>query len=130
GIVGKYTDWADTYKSLNEALIHGGVANDVGVNMIYIDSEEIDKGTNLDLLRSVDAVLVPGGFGERGIEGKIKAIEYARKEKVPYFGIWLGMQLAVIEFARNVAGIKGASSAEFTPEGKSNVIDLMESQKG
>jgi len=129
GIVGKYTDWRDSYKSLSEALIHGGVANDVRVNMIYIDSEEIENG-NKDLLRTVDGVLVPGGFGERGIEGKINAIEFARTENVPYFGICLGMQLAVIEYARNVCGLKDANSAEFKPEGKTNVIDIMESQKG
>jgi CTP synthase len=128
GIVGKYVDWKDSYKSLAEALTHGGVANDVRVNAVYIDSEEIEKG-NLDALRSVDGVLVPGGFGDRGVEGKIKAIEYARTEGVPFFGICLGLQVAVIEFARHVAGIKDASSAEFTPKGKSNVIDIMESQK-
>jgi CTP synthase len=129
GIVGKYTDWKDSYKSLSEALIHGGIANDARVNMQYIDSEELEKGKNLDLLKSVDGILVPGGFGERGIEGKIQAIEYARTEKIPYFGICLGMQLAVIEYARHVCGIKEASSAEFKPEGSFNVIDLMESQK-
>lgn len=129
GIVGKYTDWRDSYKSLSEALIHGGVASDVRVNMVYIDSEEIEKG-NLELLKSVNGILVPGGFGERGIEGKIKAAEYARTEGVPYFGICLGMQLAVVEFARNVAGIKTANSAEFAPEGTHNVIDIMENQKG
>jgi CTP synthase len=128
GIVGKYTDWRDSYKSLSEALIHGGVANDVKVEVVYIDSEEVEKG-DFTTLKSVDGVLVPGGFGERGVEGKIKAIEYARTEGVPYFGICLGMQLAVIEYARNVCGIKEASSAEFKPEGKFNVIDLMESQK-
>ncbi|MCM2276474.1 MAG: CTP synthase [Oligoflexia bacterium] len=129
GIVGKYTDWRDSYKSLSEALIHGGVANDVRVNMVYIDSEELEQGGNQELLRSVDGVLVPGGFGERGIEGKIKAIEFARTENVPYFGICLGMQLAVIEYARNACGLKEANSAEFKPEGRENVIDLMESQK-
>jgi len=129
GIVGKYNDWRDSYKSLSEALIHGGVSNDVKVETVYIDAEEIEKG-HLDLLRTVDGVLVPGGFGERGIEGKIKAIEYARKEGVPFFGICLGMQLAVIEYARNVCGMKEANSAEFKPEGKMNVVDLMESQKG
>ncbi|MGK5082483.1 CTP synthase [Bdellovibrionota bacterium FG-1] len=129
GVVGKYTDWRESYKSLNEALIHGGAANEVKVNMLYIDSEELENGKNLDLLRSVDGILVPGGFGDRGVEGKIRAIEYARKENVPYFGICLGMQLAVIEFARHVAGIKNASSAEFTPGGVANVVDLMESQK-
>ncbi|MGZ3699044.1 MAG: CTP synthase [Bdellovibrionota bacterium] len=130
GIVGKYTDWRDSYKSLSEALVHGGVANDVKVTMLYIDSEEIEEGKNLELLKSVDGVLVPGGFGERGVEGKIKAIEYARTEQVPFFGICLGLQLAVIEFARHVCGMKQASSAEFKPEGRENVIDLMESQKG
>jgi CTP synthase len=130
GIVGKYTDWRDSYKSLSEALIHGGVANNVRVNMLYIDSEEIEKGVNLELLRSVDGVLVPGGFGERGIEGKIKAIEFTRKDGVPFFGICLGMQLAVVEYARNVCGFKDANSAEFRPDGSESVIDIMESQKG
>jgi CTP synthase len=129
GIVGKYVDWRDSYKSLSEALVHGGVANDVKVNMVYIDSEEIEKTGNLEPLRQVDAVLVPGGFGERGIEGKIRAVEFARTENVPYFGICLGMQLAVIEFARNVCGLKEANSAEFKPDGREKVIDLMESQK-
>lgn len=130
GIVGKYTDWRDSYKSLSEALVHGGVANDARVNMIYIDAEELEKSNNFELLKSVDGVLVPGGFGERGIEGKIKAIEYARTQNVPYFGICLGMQLMVIEYARNVCGIKNANSAEFAVKGATNVIDLMDSQKG
>ncbi len=129
GIVGKYTDWRDSYKSLSEALVHGGVSNDVRVNMLYIDSEDMESGKNLSLFQSVDGVLVPGGFGERGVEGKIRAIEMARTQGVPYFGICLGMQLAVIEFARNVCQISQASSAEFKPEGQENVIDLMESQK-
>ncbi|MBL7715069.1 MAG: CTP synthase [Bdellovibrionales bacterium] len=134
GIVGKYTDWRDSYKSLSEALVHGGVANDARVNMVYIDSEAIEKGgeegkKNFELLKTVDGVLVPGGFGERGVEGKIQAIEYARKNQVPYFGICLGMQLAVIEYARNVCGIKNANSAEFKPGNPDNVIDLMENQK-
>ncbi|MBU6280691.1 CTP synthase, partial [bacterium] len=125
GIVGKYTDWRDSYKSLGESLVHGGVANDVKVNMLYIDSEELEKGNGRELLDTVDGVLVPGGFGERGIEGKILAVEYARTQKIPYFGICLGMQLAVIEFARNMAGLKQANSAEFKPEGTQNVIALM-----
>ncbi len=129
GIVGKYTDLHESYKSLSEALIHGGVANDAKVELVYIEAEEIEKG-NLEALKSIDGILVPGGFGERGTEGKIRAIEYARTEGVPFFGICLGMQLATIEFARNVVGIKDANSAEFRPDGKSNVIDLMESQKG
>jgi CTP synthase len=102
----------------------------VKVTMLYVDSEEIEEGKNPALLKSVDAILVPGGFGERGVEGKIKAVEYARTEGVPYFGICLGMQLAVIEYARNVAGLGSANSAEFKPDGKENVIDMMESQKG
>jgi CTP synthase len=129
GIVGKYTDWRDSYKSLGEALVHGGVANDVRVNMLYIDSEELEQGRGRELLDTVDGILVPGGFGERGIEGKILAVEYARTKKVPYFGICLGMQLAVIEYARHVAGLKHANSEEFKPEGSENVIALMESQK-
>jgi len=129
GVVGKYTDWRDSYKSLSEALVHGGVANDVRVNVVYIDSEELEKSGNLVLLAEVDAILVPGGFGERGIEGKISAIEYARTNKIPFFGICLGMQLAVVEYARHVCGLKSANSAEFKPEGKENVIDLMQSQK-
>ena len=128
GIVGKYTDWQESYKSLSEALIHAGVANDVKVKMIYVDSEELEQG-NQEQLKSVDGILVPGGFGERGVEGKIKAVEFARTESVPYFGICLGMQLAVIEFARNVVGLKSANSAEFKSDGKENVIDIMDSQK-
>ena len=129
GIVGKYTDWRDSYKSLSEALVHGGVANHARVNMVYIDSEDIEKGKISDLLESIHGILVPGGFGERGVEGKIKAIEFARTSKVPYFGICLGMQLAVIEYARHVCGLKSASSSEFLPQGKENVIDILESQK-
>ena len=128
GIVGKYTDWRDSYKSLSEALVHGGVSNDAKVEMVYIDSEDIENGKT-DLLKSVDGVLVPGGFGERGIEGKIKAIEFARTENVPFFGICLGMQLVVVEYARNVVGFKNANSAEFKPGSDQNVIDIMESQK-
>lgn len=130
GIVGKYIDWRDSYKSLSEALVHGGVPNEVKVSMVYIDSEDIETGKNLELLRSVDGILVPGGFGERGIEGKIKAIEFARTQRIPFFGICLGMQLAVVEFARNVAGLKQANSSEFKPNGTESVIDIMESQKG
>lgn len=129
GIVGKYMDWHDSYKSLSEALIHGGVANDVKVNMAYLDSEEIEKGSNLNLLRAVDGILVPGGFGERGVEGKIQAIQFARTHQIPFFGICLGMQLAVIEFARSQCGLKQATSAEFKPENSENVIDILESQK-
>ena len=128
GIVGKYTDWHDSYKSLSEALIHGGVANDARVKMVYIDAEEIEKG-NLEPLKAVDAILVPGGFGVRGTEGMIQAIEFARTENVPFFGICFGLQLAVIEFARHVCEMKDASSSEFSPEGGCNVVDIMEDQK-
>ena len=129
GIVGKYTDWADTYKSISESLVHGGVANRAKVIPIYIDSEKLENG-DLTELSTVSGILVPGGFGERGIEGKIKAIEYARTKKIPFFGICLGMQLATIEFARHVGGLDHANSAEFKPENDQNVIDLMDSQKG
>jgi CTP synthase len=129
GIVGKYTDWRDTYKSISESLVHGGVANNSKVVPIYIDSELLEKG-DLSAITGVNGILVPGGFGERGIEGKIKAIEFARTENIPFFGICLGMQLATVEFARNVCGLKHANSAEFKPENDQNVIDLMDSQKG
>lgn len=128
GIVGKYTDWRDTYKSISESLVHGGVANNTKVIPIYIDSEKLENG-DLTAISQVSGILVPGGFGERGIEGKIKAIQYARTENIPFFGICLGMQLATIEFARHVAGIENANSAEFKPENNQNVIDLMDSQK-
>jgi CTP synthase len=129
GIVGKYTDWRDTYKSISESLVHGGVANNSKVVPIYIDSEILEGG-DLSALSGVSGILVPGGFGERGIEGKIKAIEYARNENIPFFGICLGMQLATIEFARHVCKLDHANSAEFKPENDQNVIDLMDSQKG
>ncbi len=129
GIVGKYTDWRDTYKSISESLVHGGVANQTRVVPVYIDSEKVEAG-DLSEIEKVSGLLVPGGFGERGIEGKIRAIEYARTENVPFFGICLGMQLAVIEFARHVAGLDHANSAEFKPGNDQNVIDLMEAQKG
>jgi CTP synthase len=129
GIVGKYTDWADTYKSISESLVHGGVANHSKVVPVYIDSEKLENG-DLTELATVSGILVPGGFGERGIEGKIKAIEYARTQEVPFFGICLGMQLATIEFARHVCGLERANSAEFKPGSDQNVIDLMDSQKG
>jgi len=128
GMVGKYTDLQESYKSLSESLVHGGVAHQVKVTTKYIDAEKIESG-ELDELKSVDGILVPGGFGQRGIEGKITAIQFARENKIPFFGICLGMQLAVIEYARNVCGLKNASSKEFSPEGTENVIDLMDSQK-
>ncbi len=125
GIIGKYVDLKEAYKSLHEALIHGGVANEVKVNLRYVNSEEITSGNVKEKLAGLDGVLVPGGFGNRGVEGKITAIQYARENKVPFFGICLGMQCAVIEYARNVMGLKGANSEEFAPEGDDNVIYLM-----
>ncbi len=126
GIVGKYTELIESYKSLDEALRHGAIHNQVKLDMEYIDAEDIEKG-NLEQLKAVDGILVPGGFGERGTEGKIKAIQYAREEKVPFFGICLGMQLAIIEYARNIAGIKDATSMEFSTKG-SFVVHFMEGQ--
>ncbi len=102
----------DSYKSLNEALVHGGIANDCKVNIRYVDSEDIEKGITSDLF-NVDGILVPGGFGDRGIEGKINAIEHAREKKIPFFGLCLGMQLAVVEIGRHLAGCKDANSCEF-----------------
>ena len=112
-IVGKYTGLLDAYKSLSEALDHGGIANNVKVNMNWIDSEIFERGDTLHHLEGVHGILVPGGFGERGVEGKIAAATFAREHRVPYFGICLGMQMAVVEAARNLAGIKGAGSTEF-----------------
>lgn len=126
GIVGKYMDLIESYKSLDEALRHGAIANQVELKMEYIDAEDIESG-NRDQLESVDGILVPGGFGERGTEGKIEAIRFARENNVPYFGICLGMQLAMIEFARNVAKIKNATSMEFD-KGGDFVVHYMEGQ--
>jgi CTP synthase len=117
GIVGKYTDLIESYKSLDEALRHAAIENQVKLNRIYIDAEDLEKGVKTDLLEKVDGILVPGGFGSRGTEGKIKAIQFAREKKIPFFGICLGLQLAVIEFARHVVGIKNATSMEFTDTG-------------
>lgn len=114
GIVGKYTKYGDSYKSLIEALIHGGIANDLKVEICFYDSEDFEKGKKpISILKEVNGILVPGGFGERGKEGKIKAVKFARENKIPFFGICLGLQLAIIEFARNVAGLSGADSTEF-----------------
>lgn len=114
GIVGKYTKYGDSYKSLIEALRHGGIKNNLKVEILWFDSEEFEKGKiSLNALKEVDGILVPGGFGERGKEGKIKAIKFAREKKIPFFGICLGLQVAIIEFARNVSGLSGADSTEF-----------------
>ena len=114
-VVGKYTGLLDAYKSLSEALAHGGIANNVKVKLNWIDSEIFEGENTMHELEGVHGILVPGGFGERGVEGKIAAAKFAREHKVPYFGICLGMQMAVVESARNVAGIKGAGSTEFGP---------------
>ena len=123
-MVGKYMDLLDAYKSLIEAMIHAGIQTRTRVNFRYIDSEDIEK-RGLDLLDGVDAILVPGGFGERGMEGKIAAVCHARENKIPYLGICLGMQAAVIEFARHVAGLDGATSSEFEPTAEHPVIALI-----
>ncbi len=122
GIVGKYVGYEDSYKSLNEALIHGGVANDLRVNIRWIEAEEMENGRLEDSLAEVDGILVPGGFGIRGVAGMVAAIRYARERMVPFFGICLGMQTATIEFARNVAEIGDADSTEFDPETPNRVI--------
>jgi CTP synthase len=122
GVVGKYVDYGDSYKSLNEALVHGGIANDVKVKLTYIDAETLEGENYPEDLFRADAILVPGGFGKRGTEGMMRAIRYAREKKVPFFGICLGLQCAVIEFARNVCGLEGANSTEFDEEPKHKVI--------
>ena len=127
-VVGKYVDLQDSYKSLTEALVHGGISNDMGVNIHCIDSETLEGDTDISSMEKYDGILVPGGFGERGIEGKIKAIEYARVNKVPFFGICLGMHCAVIEFARSVVNLSKANSSEFAPNSLDPVIDLLNDQ--
>ena len=124
GMVGKYTGLTDSYKSLAEALIHAGIQTRTTIDIHYVDSEDVEQG-GVDRLRGMDAILVPGGFGNRGIEGKISTANYARENHVPYLGICLGMQVAVIEFARYVAGLKGADSTEFAPETPFPVIGLI-----
>ncbi|MBI5287300.1 MAG: CTP synthase [Deltaproteobacteria bacterium] len=130
GIVGKYVHLQDSYKSLHEALIHGGIANDCKVHLFYVDSEEIEKKGAHPLLKDMDGVLVPGGFGSRGIEGKIAAIRYAREKKIPFFGICLGMQVLVIEIARDLCNLKGANSSEFEADTPYPVVDMMLEQRG
>lgn len=128
-VAGKYVDLQDSYKSLNEALIHGGIENGCKLNLVHIDSEDIEKDGAKKYLEKVDGLLVPGGFGNRGVEGKIQAIQYVRENKIPFFGICLGMQMAVVETARNLAGLEGADSQEFKEEAKDLVIHIMEHQK-
>jgi len=129
-VVGKYVKLTESYKSLNEALAHGGIANDVKVNRIYIESDKLTSDADLAaIFAGIDGILIPGGFGERGVEGKIVAAGYARQKKIPFFGICLGMQLAVAEFARSVCGLTGANSTEFDPETPYPVIDFLPEQR-
>ena len=129
-VVGKYTDFVDSYKSVQEALIHGGIANDVGVDIDWVSSDSFSDGsTARTILAAHDGVLVPGGFGVRGVEGMVEAIRAAREDGMPFFGICLGMQTAIIEFARNVCGLDDSHSSEFAPECDNAVIALMESQQ-
>jgi CTP synthase len=129
-VVGKYTEYADSYKSVLEALIHGGIANDVGVEVNWISSEAFtNQETAITLLAGYDGLLVPGGFGVRGVEGMVEAIRAARETGLPFFGICLGMQTAIIEFARNVCHLEDSHSSEFAPECDNAVISLMESQQ-
>lgn len=129
GLVGKYVELKDSYKSINEALLHAGAANHCKVNISWIHSEELQAGNIAEKLKDLDGVLVAPGFGQRGWEGKLEAIRYARENHIPFFGICLGMQSAVIEFGRNVLGLQGANSTEMDPETKYPVIDLMNEQK-
>lgn len=127
-MVGKYVDLTESYKSLTEALVHGGLSNTRRVEVEYVNAEEIATRGAEELLEGFDGILVPGGFGHRGTEGKIAAVRFAREQKIPFFGICLGMQMAVVEYARNVAGIKNAQSGEFHAEAEHRVIDLMREQ--
>ncbi|MBR4320529.1 MAG: CTP synthase [Oscillospiraceae bacterium] len=129
GLVGKYVSLQDAYLSVAEALRHGGIVNDVKVNIVWIDSEKITPETAEEILSPCQGIIIPGGFGDRGIEGMIEAIRWGREEKIPVFGICLGMQMMVIETARHLAGLTEANSSEFNPDGTQNVIDIMDEQK-
>jgi CTP synthase len=129
GVVGKYIELQDAYKSVYESITHAGIANHCHVNVRRIDAEELEKPGGVGRLRGLDGILVPGGFGDRGTEGKIAAARYAREKKIPYFGLCLGLQIAVIEFARNVLKLPGANSLEFDPRAPHPVINMMEEQK-
>jgi CTP synthase len=128
-LVGKYIALQDAYKSIYESLIHAGIYNDARVEIRKVDSEDLQKKAPEKLLKGVSGILVPGGFGYRGIEGKIKAVKFARENKIPFLGLCLGMQCAVIEFSRNVCGLKDANSTEFNPKTKYPVISLLAGQK-
>jgi CTP synthase len=128
GVVGKYIGLPDAYKSVYEAITHGGIANDAGVELVKVEAEEIERLGADTLLKGLGGILVPGGFGERGIEGKIMAAQYAREHQIPYLGLCLGMQIACIEFGRNVLGLKGAHSTEFDANTANPVIAMLDSQ--
>lgn len=127
-VVGKYTELIDSYKSVQEALIHGGIANDVSVDIDWLSSEQFDDGVGVEKLRKYHGLLIPGGFGPRGVEGMLQAIQWARENRLPFFGICLGLQCAVIEYARSVCNLEAANSFEFDEEGSHSVICLMDSQ--
>jgi CTP synthase len=129
GVVGKYIGLQDAYKSVYEAIIHGGVANDCGVEIVQVDSEDIEKNGAEKMLKGLGGILVPGGFGERGVEGKIQAAQYARENKIPYLGLCLGMQIATIEFARNVLKLAKAHSTEFDAATPYPVIAMLDEQR-
>ena len=129
GMVGKYMSFKESYKSLSEALVHGGLPNDAGVNVRLIESEDLERGDPEQFLSDADGILIPGGFGTRGIEGKVTTIRYAREKGIPFLGLCLGMQCAVVEFARHVAGLEGANSGEFDSATDYKVIDLLPEQR-
>src|SRR5207302_4209177 len=130
-VVGKYTELADSYKSIHEALVHGGIANDAGVQVDWLAPDSVtDQETAGELLSPYDGLLVPGGFGVRGVEGMLDAIRWAREHKLPFLGICLGLQTAIIEFARNVGNLPNTNSSEFEPECENPVISLLRSQAG
>jgi CTP synthase len=129
GVVGKYVELQDAYKSVYEAIIHGGIANDCGVEIVKVDSEDLERQGPEAMLRGLGGVLVPGGFGKRGTEGKIQAVRYARENRLPFLGLCLGMQIATIEFARHVLGLERAHSTEFDPGGPHPVIALLDAQR-
>ncbi len=127
-MVGKYTALVDSYKSIQEALIHGGIANDVKVRIDWLSSEQFEQGRGVELLEDYDGLLIPGGFGPRGVEGMLMAIRWARENNLPFFGICLGLQCAVVEFARNVCGLEESHSSEFAEDASDPVICLLDSQ--
>jgi len=129
GVVGKYIELQDAYKSVYESITHAGIANNARVNIVRIDAEDLEKKGGLAKLKGLDGILVPGGFGDRGTEGKIAAARYARENKIPYYGLCLGLQIAIIEFSRNVLKLPDANSTEFEANPKNPVINMMEEQK-